>query len=142
MKKIVLSLIIAAVLIVSGAYYFSGKKSKTAVISGHKFILETVMSQGERERGLSGRESLCRECGMLFVFPQKGEYSFWMKDMKFDLDIIWIADGKIAYLAKNVSSQNLKTIKPDRPADYVLEISGGLCDEYGIREGDEIKFLQ
>jgi uncharacterized membrane protein (UPF0127 family) len=77
---------------------------------------------------------------MLFIFPQKGNYDFWMKGMQFDLDIIWIEDGKIAALEKNIPHASGKTIKAEKSADQVLEINAGLADKYNLAEGDQVKF--
>ncbi|MFA6047596.1 MAG: DUF192 domain-containing protein [Parcubacteria group bacterium] len=137
-KQIIIITIIFVVLILSGLYYFFQKNQKSAEINGHKFKLELAISREEKERGLSGRDGLCQECGMLFIFPQKGIDNFWMKDMQFDLDIIWISDGRIVYLAKNIAYDNKITIKPGKPADQVLEINAGLSDRYGLKEGDKV----
>lgn len=109
-------------------------------INDHKFSVEIADISEKRSRGLGKRENLCPDCGMLFAFPSLGEYSFWMKDMNFPLDIIWIANEKIIYLARNISPELAGTINPGIKADKVLEINGGLSDKYGLREGDEIKF--
>ena len=75
---------------------------RTAEIRGRKFDLEVVATEETRQKGLGGRDALCSNCGMLFVFSQSGNHSFWMKDMRFNLDIIWISGGKIVYIAKNL----------------------------------------
>lgn len=73
--------------------------------------------QGERERGLSGRESLAPTEGMLFVFPESGYHAFWMKDMQFPIDIIWVAaDGTIVDIAPVVRPETYpKTFEPKHP---------------------------
>jgi hypothetical protein len=139
-KQIIMSVAILTVLVFAGSYFFSKKNPKLAEIGGHKFKLELAVNGKERERGLGGRESLCRDCAMLFVFPQEGAYSFWMKDMRFNLDIIWVSDGKIVQLAKNVDHGSLATITPKKPANLVLEINAGLSDEYGLKEDDRVNF--
>jgi len=118
---------------------FQGNRSE-AVINEQKFKLEVVSNDKERVRGLGGRNNICDSCGMLFQFPTPGKYSFWMKDMKFPLDIIWISGNKIIYIAKNVSPDYQGTINPPDLADKVLELNGGKCDKDGIKEGDIINF--
>ena len=76
---------------------------------------------------------------MLFLFPQKGIYAFWMKDMRFNLDIIWISDDKIVYIAKDNSFHDLTPVNPGIEADKVLEINADLADRYGFKVGDEVK---
>lgn len=121
--------------------FLSEKKQKTEIeISDRKLQVEISRTEKERDRGLSGRESICENCGMLFVFPEEGRRGFWMKEMKFDLDIIWISQGKITYIAKNVSCDLKETIIPETDADKVLELNAGMADELGIKEGDEIRF--
>jgi hypothetical protein len=105
------------------------------------FQTEVANSAAKKRQGLSSRESLCENCAMLFLFNEKGLHSFWMKEMNFDLDILWIDKNEIVYMAKNVSRKNeRKIIKPDREADKVLEINAGLADKLGIEIGDNVEF--
>jgi len=142
MKKqtIIVIIFLAVIAFFSGNHFFSRKNYNSAEVGGHKFKLELAVAKDEKKRGLGNRESLCGDCGMLFVFPEKGIYPFWMKNMNFDLDIIWIGDGKIVYIAKNVAHNSLVTIKPERAADRVLEINSGLSDKYGLVEGEKVFF--
>lgn len=139
MKKLLIFLII--IIICEGIYLYFNKFSNYFIkIDGHRFKIETVASLKEREQGLSGRKSLCQNCAMLFLFEKKDKHSFWMKEMNFDLDIIWISGNEIVYIAKNVSHEEGANsfISPDVKADKVLEINSGLCDKLGIKVGDEI----
>jgi uncharacterized protein len=77
---------------------------------------------------------------MLFEFPEKGKRGFWMKGMKFNLDIVWLDDSKIVHIAKNVSCDSKEIIIPEVEADKVLEINAGMADGLGIKAGDEISF--
>lgn len=118
----------------------NSNKKMAAKIGSHQFQLETARTQEERNLGLGGKKNLCQDCAMLFVFPSPSDYSFWMKDMDFDLDIIWIYGGKIAYIAKDVSHDfPEKIIDPRLNADQVLEINSGLSDKYNFKVGDEVK---
>jgi uncharacterized membrane protein (UPF0127 family) len=80
---------------------------------------------------------------MLFLFDPKETPSFWMKDMLFPIDIIFINDGTVVTVYKNVQppidGQNLPLYKPNQPIDDVLEINAGLSEQYGIKEGDSVK---
>ncbi|MBI2639643.1 MAG: DUF192 domain-containing protein [Candidatus Sungbacteria bacterium] len=98
-----------------------------------------------RARGLSGRDSLARDAGMLFTFDKPGFYSFWMKDMRFPIDIIWLRDKKIVYIAKNVSppgtgvpDSKLKVYSPPVEADMVLEVNAGIADRFHIEVNDSM----
>ncbi len=111
---------------------------KVVRIDGQNFIAELPRSQEEYQKGLGGRENLCPHCAMLFAFPQKGKYAFWMKDMQFALDILFLADGKIVYIKKNFAADSAEIARPLVPADNVLEIGAGLSDRYGFQVGDDV----
>ena len=94
-------------------------------------------------QGLSDRQSLCPDCGMLFVFPTARVQRFWMKNMRFPLDIIWINNNKIVNISKNLPPEGehpTRAYSSIEPADYVLEINAGAARKWGIRIGDEVKF--
>jgi len=109
-------------------------------IKEKKFTVELAGTEKEKTRGLGGRKEICGSCGMLFVFGQSGKYSFWMKNMKFTLDIIWISDGKISHIAKNITPEYQGIISPDASADKVLEINGGLAEKLNFKIGDSVLF--
>jgi uncharacterized membrane protein (UPF0127 family) len=94
-------------------------------------------------RGLGGRESLTDDRGMLFVFPEPGLHTFWMKDMLMSIDIIWIsAEGQVidiqaAQPEPGVPDPQLKRYSPNGEAKYVLEVRAGLAAEKGVQVGDE-----
>jgi len=96
-----------------------------------------------RERGLSSYTGLGPEEGMLFVFPQDGAYSFWMKDMLFPIDILWIdADGHIVHIERSVSPKSYPaSFTPDSPARYVLEVPAGFSEEHGLTAGESTLVL-
>jgi hypothetical protein len=96
-------------------------------------------------RGLGGRESLPDDRGMLFVFPEPGRHTFWMKDMLIPIDIIWIsADGRVvdvqtARPEPGVPDPQLRRYNPNGEAKYVLEVRAGLAAEQGVQAGDEAR---
>ena len=116
-------------------------------IGTQTLTIDVVDTPAERERGLSGRKELCWECGMFFIFENKQIYTFWMPEMYFDIDIIWISDIKvvdITYGAKKPDPANFENPKeiyrPKVPIDKVLEVNSGWVKEKGIEVGDEIKY--
>jgi uncharacterized protein len=111
-----------------------------AVINGKEIKMEVVSTEKERAKGLGGRNSICDSCGMLFEFASAENHSFWMKDMRFSLDIIWVLNNKIVYIAKNLPPDYQGVITPTVPANRVLELNGGTCDKNNIKEGDAINF--
>lgn len=141
-KKSSLLLILLAILLVMvlvGIIHRDQNKPKAVVeIGGHKFQAEIVLDQKQQEKGLGGRAELCPDCAMLFSFPNGGIHSFWMKDMRFNLDIIWISDGQIVYIARNVPYNSPDVITPHVASNQVLEINGGLVDKYRFQVGDSV----
>ncbi len=97
----------------------------------------------KKSRGLSGRESFASGHGMLFPFRFSGFHPFWMKDMKFSIDIIWIGkDRKVVDITKNAVPKSFpRPFVSRRPARYALEINAGLAARCGIAIGDEVRFL-
>ena len=125
------------------AVYFSKKDNPPVVfINGARIEVEIADSLSEKARGLSGMEGLGQNEGMFFVFDEPGYYSFWMKDMKFPIDIIWIAnDKKIIDITKNASPGSYPSVfKPASSARYVLELNAGFADKHEIKIGDWAEF--
>ena len=123
-------------------------KKPTAVINEVAINLEIADSQDKWAKGLSFRESLDQETGLLFDFGKKDSRpTFWMKDMNFPIDIIWINDNEIVGIVKNAPvpepdtpTQILPRYVPDEPIDYVLEVNAGFTDANDINVGDTILF--
>jgi hypothetical protein len=116
-------------------------------IGGQIVKVELATTPFEHKRGLSGRDRIEENSGMLFIFDKPGKYPFWMKDMKFAIDIIWIesvhADPryeKILYIKKDVQPESYpKTFGPgpdDGYAEYVLEVNAGFSDKNNLKVGD------
>ena len=124
--------------------------------TGEKIFIEIASTSEEQEQGLSGKRKLMefvrdqkiRTEGMLFVFSEPRVLNFWMKDMRFDLDIIWLDENlKIVHIAKNAQADSYNKQNPasstifsngNNPAKYVLEINSGLSNELNLREGDTL----
>lgn len=112
-------------------------------IGGKALSVEIARSAPERMHGLSHRDSLGSD-GMLFVFDKPGNYGFWMKDMKFPIDIIWIKDGRVTGISQNAVPEpekqvwNLKVYYPPDAADSVLEVNAGFVLQNNIKGGDEV----
>jgi uncharacterized protein len=128
----------AAPLFYSKHYSFYRNKLEDIQVNNQVIRVEIADSSDKVTKGLSGRDSLCENCGMLFQFSERENYAFWMKGMEFDLDMIWIDGGSVVYVAKNVSYNFKGTITPDVPADKVLELNAGMADKLDIEIGDSI----
>lgn len=96
-----------------------------------------------RIRGLMFRKSLSEDEGMLFVFEESARHSFWMKNMSFPLDIIWIsADKTVVDIARNVTPcvEDCPALVPRLPSRYVLEVSAGFATRHRVEVGDRVRF--
>lgn len=132
----------------SGMFTIPGftKPSATVTINNQQFRASVAKDQKQKQIGLSKTNKLADNEGMLFVFDEKGIHSFWMRDMKFPIDIIFIDDNKVVYIEKNAAvptsttqTAQLPIYRPKAPANYVFEINAGLSDKYGLKEGDVVQ---
>ncbi|GAH05005.1 unnamed protein product, partial [marine sediment metagenome] len=96
MKKIIIIMAII-ILLATGLYFISQQNrsqtsnQKNILINGYSFQVEIADDPEEMKLGLGERDSLCGSCGMLFEYSREGKYYFWMKGMRFPIDIIWIS---------------------------------------------------
>ena len=95
-------------------------------------------------RGLSGRSFLPEGRGMLFVFEKPGRHGFWMKDMKFAIDIIWIDEGfRVKGVSSNISPQSFpRTFQPPEPIRWALEVTNGWAETHEVKQGDKVDISQ
>lgn len=106
---------------------------------------EVAKTKSSRELGLSFRESMRDDEGMLFIFEKSGRYGFWMKDMKFSIDIIWINEkGIVVNVERNVTPNTYPstTFINSSDAKYVLEINEGLAKKFGLFIGSKVKIVE
>ena len=117
---------------------------KTGIIKINDKELQVNIADNflKRTKGLSGKNRIENNQGMFFVFESPGIYPFWMKKMKFDIDIAWVdKDFKIIHIVENVSAKTFpKTFVSDKPGKYVLEVNAGWFDDNSIKIGDIINF--
>lgn len=124
----------------------SAKKGARVSINNTNFVVDVARTAVAQARGLSGRPRLGDNEGMLFVFSSAGVRSFWMKDMLFPLDIIWIRDGRIIGFVLRAEPEpeksvwNLTSYESPEPADAVFEINAGLVERFGFAVGDAVRF--
>ena len=110
--------------------------------------LEYALNGSQREDGLMRRESLCENCGMLFVFENTQSLTFWMKNTLIPLDIIFITkDGVITNIEQASAEPNSKdetqypTYSSNQAANYVLEVNQGWTEKNQLKAGDRINML-
>lgn len=119
----------------------ANKKQKISIGSA---VLEVEIADNDQARikGLSGRAGLAENEGMLFIFPAPDFYGFWMKEMKFPLDFIWLRGDEIKDVTVNVPppvNSALKTYRPSAKVDKVLEVNAGWAEKHNIKIGDRVE---
>lgn len=100
------------------------------------------MTPAAQTRGLGGRKSLPVNEGMLFVFAHPGQQCFWMKDMHFPLDIIWLNGSKqVVFIKSNLSPKTYpETFCPPNSAQYVIELNAGQAQKARLHTGETLNF--
>lgn len=110
-------------------------------INSATFKLLIAQTYSEQAKGLSGLSSLPADQSMLFIFDNPGNHGFWMRGMKFPLDIIFLLDNKVVAVHENLHPAAVNDPNPPQwgsevLADKVLEINAGLAEKYDIKVGD------
>lgn len=157
MKKFAFQSIALMILIFLGLAFYTSKipfvpflpqtTSKTVVVIGNgKINAEIADTQEKRNKGLSGRDNIASDSGMLFIFNKQDKYPFWMKGLNFSLDFIWIKGDFVVDFLQNVpkplpnqTDQSLTIYASKMPIDKVLEVPAGTINLLDIKIGDKIK---
>jgi uncharacterized membrane protein (UPF0127 family) len=107
--------------------------------------VELAKTPQAQQMGLSGRVSMPPDHGMLFIFDSESNWGFWMKDMKFSLDIIWFDSNRRAvYIEQNLAPctpQSCPIYSPPTIAMYVLEVNAGFIQVHNVTLGDAFSFV-
>lgn len=124
----------------------AGLSSQGITVGGAALTVEVASTDAARTQGLSGRESLAPGSGMLFTFRRPGLYQFWMKDMRFGLDFVWLAGSRVAEVVENVPPPTLEKpdpirIRPQEPVTGVIEVPAGWVATHRITAGDSVTGL-
>lgn len=142
MKKLVPALIILMV-VVFIYLRWNMNRPKYGEIRVNDAIVKVEVADtiGKQRQGLSGRSGLPEGKGMLFPMGLADHYSFWMKDMNFPIDIVWINQGKVVDITENLAPsrgyESIPSASPKEPADTVLEVPAGFCQKHAVKVGDE-----
>jgi len=109
---------------------------------------ELARTPAEKQLGLGGRSGLAPDAGMLFVFDAPDRHVFWMLDMQFALDFVWIRGDRVVDLSAEIppppagldaASGLLRQVQPKEPADLVLEVAAGSIAKHGWKVGDAVE---
>jgi uncharacterized protein len=107
----------------------------------HAVAVEVARTDAERAMGLMHRRSLTDDAGMLFVFAESDDHSFWMKNTLIPLDMIFIGeDGRVVGIVERAEPLTLTQRSIGKPSRYVLEVNGGWSSQRGVRAGDVVRF--
>jgi uncharacterized membrane protein (UPF0127 family) len=103
--------------------------------------IEIAETDYETQTGLMYRDAMEDSQGMLFIFPDVAYHSFYMKNTKFPLDIIYIDENlNVANIVKNAQPMDESGLSSEVPVKYVLEVKAGLSNVWEIEVGDKIAF--
>lgn len=144
MKRIFL-IIIAISAFALGMVFFQNTADNEisyVVINGQKIFVEVADSPEERSHGLMYRTNMPMDQGMLFIFDEESERSFWMKNTLIPLDIIFIdSDYTIVNIENAIPCEEdpCELYSSEKPAKYVIEVIGGYTENYGISKGDKVE---
>jgi uncharacterized protein len=120
--------------------FFPNYEKKSVLINGFKVLLAIASNDELRIKGLSGSEKLNENEGMLFLFDKPSKQGFWMNEMKYAIDIIWLdSNSSVVNIEKNLEPCKIFLACPvyDPQVDslYVIELSAGFVDRHSIKNG-------
>ncbi|MEK7227287.1 MAG: DUF192 domain-containing protein [Patescibacteria group bacterium] len=140
--------LVVGLAVITGSFYLVMQKPapsryqaiQTIQIGEKTIIVEIADTEVEREMGLSGRETLADGAGMLFIFGTPGKYGFWMKDMNFPIDIVWVDESFIVRGVERLVNPYTypRVFYPPDNIKYVLEIGAGEASNLGIDIGTKV----
>lgn len=124
--------------------FILSRQSTKVLVNGGSFRVTVAKTEKEKQIGLSKTEGINENQGMLFVFDTPDYHSFWMKEMKFPIDIIYINGDKVITVIENAkpptdSGGSLEIYQPEDKSDKVLEVSAGIAKKYNIKKSTSIK---
>jgi uncharacterized membrane protein (UPF0127 family) len=126
--------------IASGPRLFKDHEKRTIKIGKVKYSLYVSDTESKRMQGLSDVAKMPKKQGMLFVFEKADTYGFWMKDMKFPLDMIFLRENQIVDLKQNILESSFPQIfYPISAVDAVIELNTGEIQKSGVHIGDVLK---
>ena len=147
---IILIIAIVSVFFIKQNFFKSNFKTESDInkiqyvkIAGKIIKVDLAVTAEEQKNGLSGRKELKENEGMLFVFNYINKHSFWMKDMNFPIDIIWIGDDlRVVFIKENALPESYpEAFIPDQDARYVLEVFPSFSEKNNLKVGQKVEFL-
>ena len=123
----------------------SAYRQMNVTMNGIELVADVAETNEQRTKGLAFKDALAENEAMVFVFDNAQEHSFWMKDMKFPIDIIWLDSNKtVVHVEHNLQPCSFdgfcQTYKPDKNALYVIETVAGFAKNNNVVEGTRVEF--
>lgn len=148
--KIIFLVVLAVIILFLFSFFYrlnfqSGNEHKPLFKIGNSEIkVDVVDTSSERAKGLSGRNSLAPNEGMLFNFDHPDFWGIWMKEMNFSIDIIWMDENmKVVDIKTDASPDSYPEVfYPKQKSSYVLELNAGFAKEHGINVGGKMSSLE
>ncbi len=148
-KRLIISITIAVILILIVWFVFGDSSNdgqieeETIIITNsegeeYELKVEIADDEEEKEKGLMNRDSLCENCGMLFVYEEDVHNGFWMKDTYISLSIAFISEDGTINEIQYMQPRTQETHKPNKPYRYALEVNQGYFSERDIKAGDTV----
>ena len=135
----------------SASYYFFEKNTPVADSSAYTLTVNNIKvdlmvanDEISKEKGLGDRDSIPENASMLFIFDKPEKYGIWMKDMKFNIDIVWLnSEKKIVHIEKNVSPDTYPDVFfPPEDSLYIMEFNGGFSDKNMLSVGNVLDIIK
>ncbi|MES3004493.1 MAG: DUF192 domain-containing protein [Patescibacteria group bacterium] len=143
-KTLLFLIFLAVIALVLSSLLLKIEYKDVVIVGGKTFLVKTADTDDERMLGLSGTKKLSTREGMFFVFSRDARHSFWMKDMLFSIDIIWIDKNfEIVHIERDVNPETFpKVFGGEVESRYVLEILSGQAEQLNLKIGDSVTFIK
>ena len=139
-RKLLVACFIAFLPLVTTSCASSGERI-TATVNGSRLYLEVASTESARAQGLMYRKELARDAGMVFIFPETAQHSFWMKNTPLSLDIIFLDQEKqVVGIIESAVPYSTRSVGVSAPSKYVIEVNAGVADELKIEIGTRVEF--
>lgn len=138
------TVVVLFLLIILITFFLSRQTGTTVKVADEKFKVKVAKTDKEKQIGLSDTKKLGEKDGMLFVFDKADKYSFWMREMDFPIDIIYIKGDEVVEVIENAPAptsdeSDLPIYQSSADADRVLEVNSGVAKKYNITKGTKIE---
>ena len=122
--------------------FLKESQSLSLNISGHSLDVEVAKDEENIKKGLMYRDKLSKDSGMLFIFPQPEEKSFWMKNTKIPLSIAYLDENGNILNIEDMSPNSTEGVASRGKAKYAIEVNQGWFDSKGINPGDRVEGIE